>query len=130
MKKFTVAMLAVVIAILSCVAVYANDNEMGSNTFELDDTTVIFDDTSILSTAEKQMVAELLVYGTSDRVTTKGLACLFGHKYVEESVVTITHRVNETQPRCLKEYFLINTCSRCGKTTTERTGFMYINCCA
>lgn len=86
--------------------------------------------TSILSTAEKQMVAELLVYGTSDRVTTKGLACLFGHKYVEKSVVTITHRVNETQPRCLKEYFLINTCSRCGKTTTERTGFMYINCCA
>ena len=66
MKKFTVAILAVVIAILSCVAVYANDNEMGSNTFELDYTTVIFDDTSILSTAEKQMDAELLVYGTSD----------------------------------------------------------------
>lgn len=126
MKRITLVVLIVLLTISACIGVSAGTTN--TNILDIDNVTVIFEDDSVFTPEEKQYIAELIVHGEND-VSTYGIACLFGHKYVEESVTTITHCVSDTQPRCLKEFFLIKTCSRCGKTTTERTGFKYITCC-
>lgn len=126
MKRITLIVLIVILTISACIGVSADTTN--TNTLEVDNVTVIFEDNSTLTMEEKQYIAELIVHGENG-VSTYGIACLFGHKYVEESVTTITHCVNDSQPRCLKEFFLIKHCSRCDKTITERTGFKYITCC-
>ena len=54
---------------------------------------------------------------------------LFGHSYTEETITTITHKVNATQPRCKQEVLKVKVCSRCSDTQIERMSFEFINCC-
>ena len=91
--------------------------------------TVVFDETTPFSAEQRENIANKLVNG-ADNTATYGLWCtLFGHDYVEDTVMTVTHCVNPTQPRCLEEYFDIGECSRCGDTYTNRISYAYIVCC-
>ncbi len=59
-----------------------------------------------------------------------GLTCtLFGHKITSSTVTTITHKVKSTAPRCLKETFKYEVCSRCDYTSRTKTGQAYVYCC-
>ena len=98
-------------------------------TYEYGNITIIFEQTTPFSSEQRANIAYKLINGT-DNTNTYGLWCtLFGHDYVEDSVKTITHCVNDTQPRCLEEYFEIGECSRCGDTYTNRISYGYITCC-
>lgn len=113
--------------ISACVGITAD--EVGGNTYVFDNVTVVFDENSQFSNEKQEAIANLIVkpeYG----VSATGLMCtLFGHKNTSETVVTITHRYNVESPRCLQEFFIVTTCSRCDETSVERTGFNYITCC-
>lgn len=111
-----------------CFSVYAHDNTL---IYEYGNKTVIFNETTQFSAEQRVKIAEYLANGaeTSD-AETYGLTCtLFGHKYVEDYVTTITHCVSDTQPRCLQEDFEIGECSRCGDTYSNRIAYKYITCC-
>lgn len=126
MKKIISITLVIIIVLLACVTTSAE--VPNTNVLEIDHVTVIFEEDSVFSLEEKQYIAELIAYG--DRgISTYGLACIFGHKYVEESVTAITHCAKENQPRCLAEVFLVSTCSRCGKSSMERVTYYYFTCC-
>ena len=70
-----------------------------------------------------------LAYGDTG-IETYGLWCnLFGHDYNVETVYTITHCVNPVPPRCLRQYYQVSTCTRCGYSESVLIGSDYINCC-
>lgn len=61
---------------------------------------------------------------------TDGLLCtLFGHKYETSTAITVTHRVRPVAPRCLKNTYQYNVCTRCGYTQSTLLSSQYIYCC-
>ena len=127
MKKIIVLILS--ISMLFALPTNAHASADIGNTYEINNVTVIFEVNSSLDAKTQERIANYIVspeYGLS----TAGLICtLFGHNNTSETVTTITHKVNSTDPRCLKEIFTVTTCSRCDETSMERDSYKYISCC-
>lgn len=127
MKK-TISILLVALLLVGTFIVPSADDVVG-NTYNIDNKTIIFDADSAFTIEEQQHIAQIIVT-PENNATTYGLICtLFGHNNTTESVAAITHCVNEQSPRCLKEYFIVTTCSRCDESTVERASYCYITCC-
>ncbi len=63
--------------------------------------------------------------------TTDGLWCtLFGHSYETSTVVTVTHCVRPSPPRCLQNTYEYKVCTRCGYTLSTLLSSIYIYCCS
>lgn len=61
----------------------------------------------------------------------RGITCnLLGHKIETSTVNITTHRANATAPRCLKETYRCDTCSRCDYSKYTLLGGEYIYCCS
>lgn len=61
---------------------------------------------------------------------TYGLICtLFGHKIESSTAYTITHKASATDPRCKKNIYYVETCTRCDYTAKELISSEYISCC-
>ncbi len=65
-------------------------------------------------------------------IETRGLICtLFGHKIETGTTSTITHKARTSSPRCLKETFTYEVCSRCEDYAEyNRISYEYIVCCS
>lgn len=69
--------------------------------------------------------------GEDDSTATYGLTCtLFGHKLTSSVVTAVTHKAKATSPRCLRETYNVETCSRCDYVNSVLLGSEYIVCCA
>lgn len=67
----------------------------------------------------------------NDGNTTYGLTCtLFGHKLESRSVTTITHKVRSTSPRCKKQTYYYEACTRCDYEDSTLMSTEYIICCS
>lgn len=127
MKRFILMLMTIVLSMGICFPTFAIESDC--NVIIINNVEVIFDSGSSLSNEEKQNIAEYLTNGNSD-VQPYGLICnIFGHKNTTEYVITITHCVNSSIPRCLEECWEVITCSRCGNTETVRLDYNYIDCC-
>ena len=61
---------------------------------------------------------------------TYGLMCtLFGHKIESSTAYTITHKASATAPRCLKNTYSVEACTRCDYTSKTLLSSKYISCC-
>ncbi|MBQ7335572.1 MAG: hypothetical protein IJW92_03760 [Clostridia bacterium] len=127
MKKRISILLVILVMLGSTIGVSADDQIGG--VYEIDHVTVIFDENSQFSTDKQEVIANLLVHPEYGVAQANLICALFGHDNISETVVTITHKVNDTSPRCLQELFTVTSCNRCGETSTERTGYYYITCC-
>ncbi len=59
-----------------------------------------------------------------------GLVCtLFGHKLETSTAHTITHKASATAPRCLKNTYSVEACTRCDYTSKTLLSSKYISCC-
>ena len=127
MTKRFISMLMVAIIILAFgVSAYADTQ---TNVYELGTCTVIFDDNTTLDNTTKHHIANKLVYG-DDGAQTYGLMCtLFGHKYESHEVQVVRHCVSATNPRCMRDTYEVNICTRCDDSTTELLKSVYITCC-
>lgn len=66
----------------------------------------------------------------ADGATTYGLMCdLFGHKLESTAVAKITHKVLATSPRCKKQTYNYETCTRCDYEKSTLIKTEYIVCC-
>lgn len=141
MKKIIISTITIILAFLLCISASAEKVYLGK-TIEFDgsilkigETTVTFAENSTFSTEEKEHIASIIAFEASGEVGAAApkafnLICsIFGHNYETEYVTAITHRVRDTQPRCLEELFEISKCSRCGNTTTDRISSVFITCC-
>ena len=65
------------------------------------------------------------------KVSTYGLTCtLLGHKLENAAVDVITHKVRASSPRCRKQTYLYEACSRCDYETSTLMSTEYIICCS
>lgn len=127
MKKLVSIIIVAVLVLSFCMPTYAQEEIMCEH--EVGEMTVIFDEPSDFTPEEKQHIIELLS-GKGTEYQTRGLLCtLFGHTYKTGTVITITHCVNDKQPKCLEETFELKECTRCGNTEVDRLNHCYITCC-
>lgn len=77
---------------------------------------------------------KIIAHFSGEETTSKearGVACnLFGHKIETSTVNITTHKEKATAPRCLKETYRCDTCSRCDYSNYTLLGGEYIYCCS
>lgn len=129
MKKI-IALILVVISLFCVISVSAGAEGASEDTVTVtvNEVEFIFDADTTEEFREKAI--EHYLNGEDDNTTTYGLMCtLFGHK-TESSVITaVTHKVSATSPRCLRETYNVETCSRCDYTKSTKISSEYISCC-
>lgn len=130
MKKI-VAILMVVVSLFSVMSVsaYAEDVNEDTITVTVNETDFIFD----ADTSEEYRNKFITHYfnENDEDVATYGLMCtLFGHKLESSIITTITHKDRATAPRCLRERYDTEACTRCDYTNATLIDIAYIDCCA
>ena len=130
MKKFF-AIIMVVVSLFSVMSVSAFAEEASEDTI-----TVIVNEIEFVfdadTTEEFRNKAIAAYFNESDEdVKTYGLMCtLFGHKLESKVITAITHKVRSTSPRCLRERYEVQACSRCDYITKSLISSSYIVCCS
>lgn len=130
MKKI-IAIIMVVVSLFSVMSFSAFAENVSEDTI-----TVVVNEIEFIfdadTTEEFRNKAIAAYFNDSDEnVATYGLMCnLFGHKLESEIITAITHKKRATDPRCLRETYNVETCSRCDYLTKSLLGSSYISCCA
>lgn len=129
MKKI-IALIMVVVSIFSVMSItsYAEETTENTITVTVNEIEFIFE----ANTSEEfrnKAIAHHLNHG-DDGAAAYGLTCtLFGHKLESSVITTITHKVSATAPRCLRETYDTEACSRCDYTSSTLISSVYISCC-
>ncbi len=129
MKKI-IALILVVVSLFSVMSISAYAEDANENTFTVTVNNVEFIfEANTTEDFRNKFITHYFNHGV-DGAATYGLTCtLFGHK-IESSVVTaVTHKVLSTSPRCLRETYNVETCSRCDYTNKTMLSSAYIVCC-
>lgn len=125
-RKLLTILVATLLVFSMCITSSAKSEQY---IYEFDSYTVIFDEDTTLSTPKMMAIAENLE-NDNGNTSTYGLWCtLFGHSYESHTATKITHCVYDTNPRCLKEIYEVQVCSRCEDTVSNLIGSSYITCC-
>ncbi len=129
MKKIIALIMTVVL--LCCampVSAGAEGADEGTVTVTVNETEFIFDADTTENFREKAIAHYF--HGEDDGAATYGLLCtLFGHKLETSTVAAIVHKVSATSPRCRREIYDVETCSRCDYTKSTMISSSYIVCC-
>ena len=127
MKKI-ISLVMVVVSLFLVMSVSASAENTNENTVIVNETEFIFDaDTS--DDFRNKVIADYF-NENEENATTYGLICtLFGHKLETGVIQVVTHKVRSTDPRCLRERFDTEACTRCDYTNQELISSSYISCC-
>lgn len=129
--KRTIALIMAVVSLFCVMSVSAGAQgvEDGTVTVTVNETVFIFDADTTEEFRDKFI--EDYFNGEDDGATAYGLMCtLFGHKIETTSVTAIRHRDKATSPRCLREIYDVDNCTRCDYTKSTLKAASYIVCCA
>ncbi len=91
-------------------------NDEKAMTFYYEDREVIVESNG-LTQEEMKRIADFIAtddngYSNHSGVETYGLACLFGHSLTTTYATEITHNAYTTSPKCLSNYYKVETCTR------------------
>ena len=130
MKSFIVVlfMIAIFASVLPLL-VKASDvqSELDYDLEETHYTVILSND---LSEGHKELIAKSLLGIKVDTAEPYGIMCtLFGHKYEETTAEIITHKVRASAPRCSRERYRVQVCSRCDDIVYTLQSQTYISCC-
>ncbi len=128
--KRIISLIMVVVSLFCVMSVSAGAEETNEDAVILtvNDVEFIFE----TDTTEEFREKAIAVYfnGEDDGAATYGLMCtLFGHKLESSSVTAVTHKVRATAPRCRRDIYTVETCSRCDYTNSTLKASSYIACC-
>lgn len=129
MKRIIAVIMAVVsLFCVMSVSAGAEGVDEGTVTVTVNETDFIFDANTTEEVRER--IIDNYFNGEDDTATTYGLMCtLFGHKTETTSLITVTHNVRTSAPRCRRDIYSVDTCSRCDYTKSTMTSSTYIYCC-
>lgn len=129
MKRIIALIMAIVsLFCVMSVSAGAEGVDEGTVTVIVNETEFIFD----ADTTEEFRDKFIANYfnGEDDGATAYGLTCtLFGHKIETTSVTAVTHNVRTTAPRCRRDTYSVDNCTRCDYTKSTLTRSVYIACC-
>lgn len=129
--KRIIALIMAVVSLFCVISVSAGAEgvEEDTVTVTVNETVFIFD----ADTTEEFRDKFILNYfnGEDDGTATYGLMCtLFGHKIETTTVAAVTHKAKATSPRCLREIYDVDNCTRCDYNKSTLVTRSYIVCCA
>lgn len=125
-KKIITIFVAIALLFALCVNASASSSQY---IFEVGNVTVMLDPDNTLSERAKTNIVNYLT-GNESGIATRSILCsVFGHKFETSTASRILHRVNTTAPRCKKETFEIETCTRCDYSSATLVSYEYIFCC-
>ncbi len=130
MKKI-VALIMVFVSLFSVMSIsaYAEDKNENAVTVVVDGVEFIFAADTTEEFRDK-FIADYFNEDTDD-TSAYGLTCtLFGHKYEESIVTAIIHKERATEPRCLRQTYSMEACTRCTYAQKTLISQVYISCCA
>lgn len=128
--KRIIAIIMVMVSLfcVMSVSVGAEGLDEGTVTVTVDETVFIFDAETTEEFRDKFI--EDYFNGEDDGATAYGLMCtLFGHKIETTSVTAVTHKVRTTAPRCRRDTYSVDNCTRCDYTKSTLSRSVYIACC-
>lgn len=130
MKRIIALIMAIVsLFCIMSVSAGAEGVDEGTVAVTVNETVFIFDADTTEDFREK-FIANYFD-GGDDNATAYGLTCtLFGHKIETTSVTAVTHKAKATSPRCLREIYDVDNCTRCDYTKSTLKTRSYIVCCA
>lgn len=130
MKRIIALIMALVsLFCVTSVSAGAQGVEDGTVTVTVNETVFIFDADTTEEFRDKFI--EDYFNSEDDGTTSYGLTCtLFGHKIETTSVTAVTHKVLSTSPRCRREIYDVDNCTRCDYTKSTLKTSSYIVCCA
>ena len=74
---------------------------------------------------------EVHLLGESANSNARGIWCnIFGHDLVASTATQITHKVQSTAPRCLKDVYKVEACEDCDYVKSTLISSTYIYCCS
>lgn len=125
---------ALLITLVMSISIISSTLSAQNNQYEyhFGNKTIIFNEQTAFSSKSRETIADKLMDGTISGKNVSGqknILCIFGHKYIVDNVITITHCVSLSQPRCLKEIFEIGCCTRCDHTYADKIFETFITCC-
>lgn len=130
MKRIiSLIMVAVSLFCVMSVSAGAEGVNEGTITVTVNETEFVFD----ADTTEEFRESFIAHYfgGDDDGATTYGILCaVLGHKIETTSVTAVTHKVLATSPRCRRDTYNVDNCSRCDYHKSTLTRSVYIVCCA
>ncbi len=92
---------------------------------------IYIENQDISEETKEKIIAYYTNGGEDDSAVTYGLTCtLFGHKLEKSTVTTITHKVRTTSPRCLRQTYAYEACTRCDYDNATLMVKEYIICCS
>lgn len=122
MKKILAILLSISF-ILAAMSVTVN----AADSFDKPTIEFIFDEGTSTEIQER-IIADFT--NEDDGAVTYGLTCtIFGHNIETGYTSTVTHKARATDPRCLKETFSYEICSRCDYSEYTLVASSYISCC-
>ena len=129
--KRIISLIMAVVSLFCVVSVSAGAEGVSEDTVTVtvNETVFIFDADTTEAFREK-FIADYF-NGEDEGATTYGLTCtLFGHKIETTTVTAVTHKAKATSPRCLREIYDVDNCTRCDYTKSTLINSNYIVCCA
>ncbi len=129
MKKIIALIMAMVCVFsVMTVSVYADSEEENTVTVTVNDVEFVFDaDTT--EDFRNKTIAHYFGHD-NDGAVAYGLTCtLFGHKLENSITSAVTHKARATDPRCLRQMFNTEVCTRCDYTNSTLINSSYISCC-
>lgn len=130
MKKI-ISLIMVIVSLFSImsISVCAEDTSGNTVTVIVNEVEFIFDSDTTEEFRDK-FIADYFNEDDGD-TSAYGLTCtLFGHKYEESIVTAIIHKDKATDPRCLRQTYKMEACTRCTYARKTLMGETYISCCA
>ena len=130
MKRTIKILMLLLITAMLTTSLLATDIETPNHVHEHDNITIILPEMDITK-AERDKIITYLI--TGEQPTTRNILCnLFGHdmEYTGSGIITVSHRVYSTAPRCLQQTHDIYSCSRCGELSSKLIGSFPMNCCS
>ncbi len=118
MKKIIV-ILIISVLVISCVSMFCYATYNDSYTFYYDDREITIEGNS-LDQYKAQCIADYIAYGIippeelglGEEMNTSFLCILFGHSIDTYSAVEVIHNVYTTSPKCVKNFYSIEYCTR------------------
>ncbi len=129
--KLLKIMIIPVLCMIMLLSTFASTGSIYVFEFEDEQKTVTFEQDTSFSAQEQQAVAQRLVYGApeDDGTSTYAWCWLTGHDYTYDSVSVTTHKARPISPRCYRETYEIETCTKCDHFQEELLTGVYILCC-
>lgn len=128
MKKIKIVLSAILVSLVLFVNASGTNSETRVIEYADEGITVVFESAAYNDEVQYKQIADRIVYGEEYPVKIISWCWLFGHDIQSSTVSVVTHNVSPVSPKCLRQTYSVDTCSKCDYYSEELISSVYIIC--